>query len=130
MLDDIASAPFSSIQTRVPHSHFLNEQKYFSIFNTSTGERSCSSDSSSSSKIEVRLRETINSEMISEIEKSGLLPENMDQWQDKVLKHLDDVLVLPNRQTQDTLKERFKKCLVMKCEKCNEVFEGALLASH
>lgn len=119
MLDDIASVPFASIQTRIPHSRFLNKHKYFCIFNA-PNERS--------GKIEVRLRETINSEVIFEIEKCGFPIDTMDEWQDKVLKHLEDVLVLPSGRTQDILKERYKKCLVMKCEKCNETFEGALLA--
>lgn len=119
MLNDIASVPFSSIQTRIPHSRFLNPHKYFCIFNAQT---------SGSGNFEVRLRETINPEVIFEIEKCVFLTDQMNDWQDTVLKHLEDVLVKPNIRMQDTLKERFKRCLVMKCEKCNETFEGALLA--
>lgn len=120
MLDDVASVPFASIQSRIPHSRFLNGQKYFSIFNSPSREHS--------SRIEVRLRENINAEVIFEIEKCGFPIDNMDDWQDKVLKHLEDVLIMPTGRTQEILKDRFKKCLVMKCEKCNETFEGALLA--
>lgn len=126
MLDDFASVPHSSIQTRIPHSRFLNGHKYFCIFNASASERS--SSGGGSGHFEVRLRETINPEVIFEIEKCVFLTDQMDDWQDEVLKHLEDVLVKPSSRTQDTLKERFKKCLVMKCEKCNETFEGALLA--
>lgn len=119
MLDDVASVPFASVQTRIPHSRFLNQHKYFRIFDA---------PSERSGKFEVRLRETINSEVIFAIEKCGIAIDSIDDWQDKVLKYLEDVLVLPTGRTQDILKERFKKCVVMKCEKCNEQFEGALLA--
>lgn len=116
MLNDIASVPFSSIQTRIPHSRFLNQQKYFCIFNPQSSDKS--------GQFEVRLREHINPEVIFEIERCGFLTDQVDQWQDQVFKHLEEVLLKP----KDALKERFKRCLVIKCVKCNETFEGALLA--
>lgn len=122
MLDDIASVPFSSIQTRIEHSRFLNEQKYFCIFSPQT------SDSSSSSRIEVRLRENINPEVIFQIEKCDFHTDHIDEWQNEVLRYLEEVLRKPPHRMQDKLKEKFKRCLVVKCEKCNETFEGALLA--
>lgn len=119
ILDDIASVPFASMQSRVPHSRFLNEQKYYSVFESPIKERT--------GKIEVRLREIVNPEVNFEIEKCGFPMDSMDEWQEKVLKYLEDVLIAPSGRAQDILNERFKKCLVMKCEKCNETFEGALL---
>lgn len=119
MLTDTASVPFPMIQSRIPHSRFLNQQKYFSVFD---------SHKSGNNQIEVRLRETINPEVIFEIEKCGFLIDNINEWQDKMLRYLEEILVQPNSRMQDALKERFKRCLVIKCEKCNEVFEGALLA--
>lgn len=116
MLSDIASVPFASLQTRIPHSRFLNQQKYFCIFSPQT--------SGTSSHFEVRLRENINPEVIFEIEKCGFLTDQVDEWQDKVFKHLEEVLLKP----KESIKERFKRCLIIKCEKCNETFEGALLA--
>lgn len=120
MLNDIASVPFASIQTRIPHSRFLNQQKYFCIFDTQT--------SGTSGHFEVRLRETISPEVIFEIEKCVFLTDQMHNWHDSVLNHLEEVLAKPNIRIQEALKDRFKRCLVMKCEKCNETFEGALLA--
>lgn len=119
MLSDIASVPLPLIQTRIPHSRFLNQHKYFCIFDPSKGE---------SKQIEVRLRETINPEVIFEIEKCAFLTEHIDNWQEQVLRHLEEVVLPPSSRVQDALKDRFKRCLVIKCEKCNEVFEGALLA--
>lgn len=123
MLNDFASVPYSSIQTRIPHSRFPNQYKYFCTFNASTSERS-----GGGGRFEVRLRETINPEVIFAIEKCAFITDQMDDWQEELLKHMEQILVNPSSKTQELLNERFKRCLSVKCEKCNETFEGALLA--
>lgn len=126
IIDDVASVPYSSIQTRMTHSRFLNGNKYFCLFPMTD---SSASSSSTGSNLKVRLRETINPEVNFSIKKCTFTSDKVEVWQADLAKDLENILVKRTDAMKNLLRDRFKKCLVLKCEKCNnEVFEGPLWA--
>lgn len=127
ILDDVANVKCSSIQTKMTHSRFLNEHKYFCIFD----DGSASSSSNYNSKndgMRVRLREIINPEVNFTIEKCTFTSDLVGMWNSSLYSELEDILVNRPSHTRSDLRERYKKCLALKCERCNEEFEGPLWA--
>lgn len=121
ILDDVATVPLPSIQSRMTHSRFLNEQKYTCIFDESSG-------STSSNKLKVRLRETINPEVNFSIKKCYFQTDELHVWKNGIPEFFEDIFIRRTNHMKTSLRDRFKKCLILKCEPCNEVFEGALWA--
>lgn len=119
VLDDVATVPFASIQNRAIHSRFLSNHKYFRVFDNDTG-------AVSKKHLKVRLRETINPELNFGIRRCDFLSDRIDEWYEEIDKYFEKIFV--NDRMKDTIRDRFKKCLTLKCEKCNETFEGALWA--
>lgn len=121
ILDDIATIPYSSIQTRITHSRFLNERTYFRIFDNDT-------DGTNNNNLKVRLRETINPELNFWIKRCMFTSDQINVWYDEIDDFFNNVFVKRGEHIKDLLRDRYKKCLILKCEKCNETFEGALWA--
>lgn len=121
ILEDITTVPFPSIQTRVTHSRFLNEQKYFRVFDHDTG-------TANKNNLKVRLRETINPEVNFLVKRCVFTSDYIDVWYDAIDDFFEKVFVKRGDHIKDLLRDRYKKCLTLKCEKCNETFEGALWA--
>lgn len=119
VIDDVNSVPNTSIQTKVTHSRFLNDQKYFCIFD---GDGNANSDG----LMRVRLRETINPEVNFDLVRCTFTSDKTAMWQSKLHQDLEDILIKRSSEMKSTLRDRFKKCLVLKCEICNESFEGPL----
>lgn len=117
IIEDIARIPYPSIQTRITHSYFFNEQKYFRVFDN---------DTANNKNLKVRLRETINPEVNFWVKRCVFTSDQMNDWQNAIDEFFEDVLVKRNHRVKDALRERYKKCLTLKCEQCNEFFEGPL----
>lgn len=117
IIDDVKSVPYTQVQTRITHSRFLNPHKYICVFNHGDAATGTS---------KVMLRETINPELNFQIKKCNFLINQIDTWYEELATYLEDVLLNRPNHIRDSLKERYKKCLVFKCERCNEVFEGAM----
>lgn len=118
-MEDVKNIPGSSIQCRAVHSRFLSKHRYYRIFdNTTPSDRS---------DVKVRLRETINPEVNFHIRKCSFYTDQIDTWQKPIQTYFKNLFTKSNS-IQDTMRDRFKKCLCFKCEKCNEYFEGALWA--
>lgn len=117
LLNDIANVPFSTIQTRMIHSYFLNRQKYFRIHDNDS--------STGNNNLKVRLREVINPEVNFQL-RSCFAMDQFDVWKDNIEAFFKQIYIDRATSTKDALRDRYKKCLTLKCETCNESFEGAL----
>ncbi|XP_055299689.1 uncharacterized protein LOC129567114 [Sitodiplosis mosellana] len=124
ILDNIATVPFASIQTRITHTRFLNEQKYYRVFDNDSGAVAAADNNN----LKVRLRETINPEAIFWIRRCDFTLDQIDVWYDAIDEFFENIFVKKGDRIKETLRDRFKKCLTLKCESCNESFEGALWA--
>lgn len=60
------------------------------------------------------------------IDRCTLLMEETDVWLDAVETYFEEILITRRGQDAKNLKERIKKCLTMRCELCNLLFEGAM----
>lgn len=118
IVDDISHIPHDVIETKVTHSRFLNKQKYMRIFDND--------DEPSSGTKKVYLREIINPEALFRIERSTMLTDRSEEWSEPVEEYFDNIFVTRFGADVQNLKEKFKKCLAMKCDSCNETFEGAM----
>lgn len=118
ILDDVKTIPSDSIQTRVTHSRFLNQHKYFRVIDNDP--KSVNGD------LKVRLRETINPEVTFSIDKCTFRSDQPDVWVDALNEYFADIFGKRETQNRISLKDRFKKCLAAKCSRCNETFEGPL----
>ncbi|XP_031619057.1 uncharacterized protein LOC116338124 [Contarinia nasturtii] len=132
IIDDISSVG-ESIQTRVTHSRFLNGQKYFRIFDNeppenvnAVGASTAYNNNANKNNLKVRLRETINPEVLFWITHCQFTSDQINQWYHDLNDYFDGLLVKRNMAKKELLRDRFKKCLTLKCEKCNETFDGAL----
>lgn len=120
ILDDVNTVPLQSIQSRMTHSRYLNEQKYVCIFNES--------NSTNNHNLKVRLREIINPEVNFGIKKCHFQTNDVHTWKDGIPAIFEDIFIKRSSPMMTALRDRFKKCLVLKCEQCNEIFEGPLWA--
>lgn len=120
-MNDVASIPFDSIQTRITHSQFLNKHRYVRVFDND-------SKSSSGDNLKVRLRETINPEVNFAIEKCCFTSDQLlvNVWADAMEEYFKNVFVNRGSYQRDILRDRFKRCLTTTCEACNETFDGPL----
>lgn len=127
ILDDVANVKCSnnSIQTKMTHSRFLNGQKYFCIFDDGNAS---GNDNNGNDGMRVRLRETINPEVNFSIDKCAFTSDLVAMWSSSLYSELEDILVKRPTHTRSNLRERYKRCLALKCERCNEEFEGPLWA--
>lgn len=117
IVNDVNRVPHQSIQTRITHSYFFNEYKYYRIFKN---------DAAGKKNLKVRLRETINPEVNFWVKRCLFTSDHVSDWQNTIQTFFEDVLVKRSHNIRDLLRDRYKKCLILKCETCNESFEGAL----
>lgn len=127
VIDDITLVSRPSIQTRVTHSRFLNGHKYFRLFdNEAKSEEAAALKSSNKTNLKVRLREIINPEAIFSIPNCHFTTSEIDHWEEPLVEYFDKILKRTGIRIKELLRDRFKKCIMLKCEKCNEIFDGAL----
>lgn len=119
ILDDIDTVPFESIQTRAIHSRYMNDHQYFRVFDN---------DSVDNNNLKVRLRETINPEINFWIRRCDFTTDRIDIWRDAIETFFENIFVKKGERIKETLRDRYKKYLTIRCETCNESFEGALWA--
>lgn len=120
LLDDIGTIMFPTIQTRMIHSYFLNSQKYFRIIDNDCG--------SNNNNLKVRLREIINPEVNYHFRGTSLSLDQFDVWHSAIETYFKQIFVDRSTRVKEVLRDRYKKCLTLKCITCNESFEGALWA--
>lgn len=118
ILDDAASIPFDSIQTRITHSRYLNKYQYVRIFDNGT--------KSTGGDLKVRFRETINPEVWFGIEKCCFTSDQVEVWEEEMEKYFANLFLQRNQMHCGLLRDRFKKCLTLTCERCHETFDGPL----
>lgn len=117
ILELITVVDDDSIEMKSTHSRMMNKYKYVRIIDNHTDE--------SRPKI-AKIREIMNPESIFRIERCTLLTEQADVWLDAVETYFEEILISLRGHDAKNLKDRFKKCLTMRCELCNLPFEGAM----
>lgn len=121
LLEDIDTLKFPTIQTRIIHSYFVNSQKYFRIIDNDYG-------ANNNNNLKVRLREVLNPEVNYHFRATSLALDQFEVWHSAIETYFTQIFVDRSAKVKEALRDRYKKCLTLKCETCHESFEGALWA--
>lgn len=117
ILELIAEIKEDLIEMKSTHSQLMNKYKYVRIIDNHT-------DQSYTRK--AKIREIINPEGNFRIDRCTLSMEETDVWLDAVETYFEEILIARRGQDAKNFKDRIKKCLTMRCELCNMLFEGAM----
>lgn len=117
ILELISAVKDDVIEMKSTHSRLMNKYKYIRIIDNHTDENYSR---------KAKIREIINPEVTFRIDRCALSMEQTDIWLDAVVKYFEDILISRCGQDAKSLKDRIKKCLTMRCELCNMLFEGAM----
>lgn len=118
--NDVADVPFNEIQTKMIHSRFLNKYKYVRYFDNG------SNTSMKKRNVKAVLRETINPHINFYVEKCTFTHDTCDIWSDHLDGYFKDIYIKKSRLLTDSLRERYKKCILLRCDLCYQPFEGPL----
>lgn len=109
------------IETKKDYSQFLMPNKYVRLFDNDPKYNKATAHG-----LKVRLRETINPEVLFSVDKCKFDIDRMNHWEDEVMKYLDNLLVKQDKFHLEALVDMLKKCIIVSCTICNKTFEGIL----
>lgn len=113
--------PLKTICAKTSYSKYPNQQKYMRIFDND------SEQSTRKRQIEKTfLRETINPEVLFEIERCTFLTDKLTTWENEITGFFEDLFVKNDQKRKNSLKDSFKKCISFVCLICNKTFDGVL----
>lgn len=112
--------PVKSLCAKTPYSRYLNRPKYMRIFNNE-------SDQAKKHQLtKTFLRETINPEVLFEIERCTFLNEKRSVWETDLTTFFENLFIRKDQRSMNSLKDSFKKCISFICLICNKTFDGVL----
>lgn len=114
--------PLESVCAKTLYSKYPNQQKYMRIFENDI-------EKSSTRRRQVAktfLRETINPEVLFEIERCTFFKDNQSSWENGVSTFFENLFIKKDQITKNMLRDAFKKCVSFVCLICNKRFDGVL----
>lgn len=117
---DVATVPLNELQTKMIHSRFLNKYKYVRYFDN------CTDTPTKNRNAKAIMRETINPQIDFYVDKCTFTNDNCDMWNDHMDEFFKNVYIKRTKVLTDSLRERYKKCILLRCDLCYQPFEGPL----
>lgn len=111
----------NSICAKTSYSKYLNQQKYMRVFDNNTEQSAKHSQVTKTS-----LRETINPEVLFEIERCTFLNDKQSTWENDLATFFEDLFIKKDQKAMNSLRDIFKKCISFMCLICNKTFDGVL----
>lgn len=118
---EVSSVSSPLIEMRTRYARFLNKQKYMRIFDNDSEFE----EENPSGYLKVTLREVVNPQVIFRIEKCSIQSEKPEIWLDALDTYFKNVF---SGKIDDTLRDKYKKCISIRCLECEKRCEGPLAA--
>lgn len=118
---EVSSVPSPLIETRTKYARFLNKHKYMRIFDNDKKFHK----ENPNGYLKVILREVMNPQVVFQIEKCSIQSEKPEIWLKALDEYFRDIFG-GGCKTSASQRDRYKKCISMRCSECDEKYDGPL----